>query len=100
MLKNILAVITASVSLAGCNSAPSEPPATGQSHTVRRPVGESGPTELAGPGSALGSQPGSAATTETATGIGTPGPGSGGPESAAARSSSIDASPARGTTGP
>ncbi len=101
MLKNILAVITASVSLAGCNAGTTEP----ISHTVKRPVLDRGPD--GGPsGDQAGPQPATvptnaaqAGTTDTATGTGEPGPGSN-EAGTAARSSSLDASPARGTTGP
>lgn len=58
MLKNILAVITASVSLASCETSPTNTSAGRESHIVKRPI-----THRDSDGSPLSDQAGSTATT-------------------------------------
>jgi len=107
MLKHLIAVLTASVSFAGCNTGPSGTPAN-QTHTVNRPITEPevGPrgAPVSHSGSTTTTQPADTANAEagstaTASGVGEPGPGSTA-EGSSARGNNIDAAPARGTSGP
>ncbi|HEX4142299.1 MAG TPA: hypothetical protein VHY91_02005 [Pirellulales bacterium] len=111
MLKHLVAVLTASVSFAGCGTAPNGAPA-GHAHTVNRPIsGEAKDTNRQNgtpsgqAGSATTTQPAvdraaaEARTTDTATGIGGLGAGNT-DQGTSARGSVLDESPARGTAGP
>jgi len=106
MLKHIIAVITASVSFAGCTNGPNGTPAN-QPHTVNRPITTNQPTVDREPSGAPGAQTGSATTTQPSdsngreagtTDTATGGPGNTSPGTSA-RSSAVDEPPARGTTG-
>jgi hypothetical protein len=110
MLTRIITVLTASVSLAGCNTGSNANPRN-QPHTVNRPVVNNEPNANQRFSGTPDGQAGSAATTEaiglnrvnaeagTTAGVGSSGPGNT-VEGASARGGSLDSAPARGTKKP
>jgi hypothetical protein len=111
MLTRLITVLTASVSLAGCNTGSNANPAN-QPHMVNRPIVNNEPNANQRFSGTPDGQAGSATTTEaigvnranaepgtTATGVGSSGPGNT-VEGTSARSGSLDSTPARGATKP